>query len=40
MTRPTRPSVPPSADVETWFASLDHPLKTEILTLRQILLDV
>lgn len=38
MTKPTKRSAPPAADVETWLASLNDPRKEEVLALRQIIL--
>jgi hypothetical protein len=37
-TKPTKGGAPASEDVEIFLASLDHPLKPEILALRQIIL--
>jgi hypothetical protein len=35
---PTKRSAPPPDDVEAFLASLDHPLKPEILAVREIIL--
>jgi hypothetical protein len=37
--KPTKRSASAPEDVESFLASLDHPLKPEILALRQIILD-
>lgn len=38
MAKPRTRNTPPSPDVETWLAALDHPCKEEVLVLRQIIL--
>jgi hypothetical protein len=38
MTKPTKPSVSTSENVEAFLTSLNHPLKQEIMVLRQIIL--
>ena len=36
--KPSKPGAPAPEDVETFLASLEHPFKSEILALRQIIL--